>query len=90
MRPGLADEGDQPLRRAGPEVVGDQVEGEGPHVVGLGVRRECAVGADELGTPGLEHVRGQVLETGGLGIVAEQPADVAGQRGGVAQERSTD
>ena len=71
VRAGLADQPHQPLRRLRPQFVGHQPEGQGAHVVGLGVRREGAVRPDELGPPRLQHVGGQLLEAPRLGVVAE-------------------
>ncbi len=53
---GLADQLDQPVGDRRPQLGRHQVERQRPHVVGLGVRRQPAVGVEVLRLPGGPHL----------------------------------
>ena len=74
--PARADELDEPRGRRGPQLVGDEPEGEGAGVRGLGVGGGGAVGGEELGAPGVGDVRGQLGVALGVGVATEERGDV--------------
>ncbi len=83
---GGAHQGDEIGRRLGAQVVGHEPEGERPHEVGLGLGLDVAVGVEELGAPGVEHVRRPAaVVRRGVGVARGSSAMRASCVGGAVQ-----